>query len=94
MSIRTFSKVDYEASRPAGEQKLELPGFVVRAYVDQEGSLNVLMHRTGEGGHEQLPLAYMLGFNTATLTSPEAHKRELNRKVAHAATEKVYGRKG
>lgn len=88
----TYSKEEYEKSRPAGEQKLDFPDFVVRAYVDEEGSLHVLMHKRSEDGCEQLPLAYMLGHNAATLTSKKANERELNRKVAHAATEKIYGR--
>jgi hypothetical protein len=68
---QVLSAEKYEASRPAGEQKLVISGhesdFVIRAYVDDKGGLHVLMHRVSEDNCEQLPLGYILGVNAATL---------------------------
>jgi len=56
-----MTKAEYEATRPEGEQKIEFPNHVVRAYVDEKGVLHVLTHHKSADGYEQLPLGYILG---------------------------------
>lgn len=73
--MQTLSKEDYEKSRPVGERTLEMPGYVIRAHVNSDGKLSVIVNRIGESGYEQLPLGYLLGTNALELNAPKKKKK-------------------
>jgi hypothetical protein len=55
-----MTAAEYEATRPAGEQKLVLDNVVVRVY-EKNGEVNVIVNKRDAEGNECLPLGYMLG---------------------------------